>query len=122
MSGVAGGSPAAARAGGDRGSVITTIAALTARSLLGRRRSLLLVLLALLPVAIAFLVQLSGRAGIGGEEVATAIMDRLLVTTLLPIVGAGVRDGRPRRRARGRDRGLPPGQADRPLADRGRPS
>jgi ABC-2 type transport system permease protein len=70
-----------------RGSVIVTIAALTARSLLGRRRSLLLVLLALLPVAIAILVQLSGRAGIGGEEVSTAIMDRLIVTTLLPIVG-----------------------------------
>ncbi len=55
------------------------------RSLLGRRRSLLLALLALLPVAIAILVRLSGRAGIG-EEVSTAIMDRLIVTTLLPIV------------------------------------
>jgi ABC-2 type transport system permease protein len=87
MSGMVDGSPAAARAGEGHGSVIVTIAALTARSLLGRRRSLLLVLLALLPVAIAFLVQLSGRAGIGGEGVATAIMDRLLVTTLLPIVG-----------------------------------
>jgi ABC-2 type transport system permease protein len=68
-----------------RGSVIVTIAALTARSLLGRRRSLLLVLLALLPVAIAILVRLSGRAGTD-EEIATAIMDRLIVTTLLPIV------------------------------------
>lgn len=87
MSGVAGGSPATARADGARGSVIVTIAALTVRSLLGRRRSLLLVLLALLPVAIALLVQVSGRAGIGSEEVSTAIMDRLLVTTLLPIVG-----------------------------------
>ena len=67
------------------GSVIVTIAAVTARSLLGRRRSLLLVLLALLPVAIAMLVRLSGRAGTD-EEVATAIMDRLIVTTLLPIV------------------------------------
>ncbi len=70
-----------------RGSVIVTIAALTVRSLLGRRRSLLLLLLALLPVAIALLVQLSGRAGNGDETVATAIMDRLIVTTLLPIVG-----------------------------------
>ncbi len=69
------------------GSVIVTIAALTARSLLGRRRSLLLVLLALLPVAAAILVRLSGREGAASEEVATAIMDRLLVTTLLPIVG-----------------------------------
>ena len=68
------------------GSVIVTIAALTARSLLGRRRSLLLALLALLPVVIAILVRLSGRAG-SEEEVATAIMDRLIVTTLLPIVG-----------------------------------
>jgi ABC-2 type transport system permease protein len=70
-----------------RGSVIVTIAALTARSLLGRRRSLLLVLLALLPVAIALLVRASGRASVGDEEVATAIMDRLIVTTLVPIVG-----------------------------------
>jgi ABC-2 type transport system permease protein len=68
-------------------SVILTIAALTARSLLGRRRSLLLALLALLPVGIAILVRLSGRAGIDDGQVATAIMDRLIVTTLLPIVG-----------------------------------
>ena len=67
------------------GSVIITISALTARGLLGRRRSLLLVLLALLPVVIAILVRLSGRAGTD-EEIATAIMDRLIVTTLLPIV------------------------------------
>lgn len=67
------------------GSVIVTIAAVTARSLLGRRRSLLLALLALLPVAIAILVRLSGKAGTDGE-ISTAIMDRLIVTTLLPIV------------------------------------
>jgi ABC-2 type transport system permease protein len=67
------------------GSVIVTIAALTARSLLGRRRSLLLALLALLPIGIAVLVRLSGRAGTD-EEIVTAIMDRLIVTTLLPIV------------------------------------
>ena len=84
-----------------RPSVIVTIAALTARGLLGRRRSLLLALLALLPVAIALLVRLSGRAG-ESEDVTTAIMDRLLVTTLLPIValvfgtaalGAEIEDG-----------------------------
>jgi ABC-2 type transport system permease protein len=69
-----------------RSSVIVTIAALTARSLLGRRRSLLLVLLALLPVAAAILVRVAGRDA-ADDEVATAIMDRLLVTTLLPIVG-----------------------------------
>lgn len=67
-------------------SVIVTIASLTARSLLGRRRSLLLVLLALLPVAAAILVRVAGRDA-ADDEVATAIMDRLLVTTLLPIVG-----------------------------------
>ncbi len=77
------GAPAAASG---RRSVILTIAALTARGLLGRRRSLLLALLALLPVGIAFLVRLSGR-GTGDETVTTAIMDRLIVTTLLPIVG-----------------------------------
>ncbi len=70
-----------------RSSVVLTIAALTARSLLGRRRSLLLVLLALLPVAAAILVRVAGRDAAGDDEVATAIMDRLLVTTLLPIVG-----------------------------------
>ena len=43
-----------------RGSVIVTIAALTARSLLGRRRSLLLVLLACLPIAAAVLVRCTG--------------------------------------------------------------
>jgi len=80
-------SPAAGGPAPGRSSVIVTIAALTARSLLGRRRSLFLVLLALLPVAAAILVRLSGREGAGSQEVATAIMDRLLVTTLLPIVG-----------------------------------
>jgi ABC-2 type transport system permease protein len=71
----------------ERRSVIVTIAALTARGLLGRRRSLLLALLALLPVGIAVLVRLSGRDGIDDAAVATAIMDRLIVTTLLPIIG-----------------------------------
>lgn len=89
----------ATAAGGGR-SVILTIAALTWRGLLGRRRSLLLALLALLPVAIAILVRLS-RAGTS-EEVTTAIMDRLIVTTMLPIValvfgtaaiGAEIEDG-----------------------------
>jgi ABC-2 type transport system permease protein len=70
-----------------RGSVIAEIVAVTARNLLGRRRSLLLVLLALLPVAAALLVRLSGRTGDTGDVVARAITDRLIVTTLLPIVG-----------------------------------
>jgi len=83
----AGPGPAGSGPAASRGSVIATIAALTARSLLGRRRSMLLVLLAILPVAIAFLVRLSGRATAGDEEVTTAVMDRLVVTTLVPIVG-----------------------------------
>ena len=70
-----------------RGSVIVEIAVVTARNLLGRRRSLLLVLLALLPVAAAILVRLSGRVGEASDEVASAIMARLIVTTLLPIIG-----------------------------------
>ena len=70
-----------------RGSVIVEIVAVTARNLLGRRRSLLLVLLALLPVAAAILVRLSGRTADTGDVVARAITDRLIVTTLLPIVG-----------------------------------
>lgn len=78
--------PAQTARGEGHRSVILTIAALTARGLLGRRRSLLLGLLALLPVGIAVLVRLSGR-GLGDAEVATAIMDRLIATTLLPIVG-----------------------------------
>lgn len=86
MSGVAGGSTVDAAPAGGRRSVILTIAVLTARGLLGRRRSLLLALLALLPVGIAVLVRLSGR-GTGDETVTTAIMDRLIATTLLPIVG-----------------------------------
>ena len=80
------GAPAPATPAPRRSSVIVTIAALTARGLLGRRRSLLLVLLALLPVAAAILVRVAGRDA-ADDEVATAIMDRLLVTTLLPIVG-----------------------------------
>ncbi|MHB8890432.1 MAG: ABC transporter permease [Candidatus Limnocylindrales bacterium] len=70
-----------------RRSVVLTIAALTARGLLGRRRSVLIALLAALPIVAAILVRLSGRTGTGAEQVTTAIMDQLIVTTLLPIVG-----------------------------------
>jgi ABC-2 type transport system permease protein len=66
--------------------MIRTIAAVTVRSLLGRRRSLLLVLLALLPIAIALLIRASGRLHTGGHDVVDAVMDRLIVTTLLPLV------------------------------------
>ncbi len=66
--------------------MIATIAAVTVRSLLGRRRSLLLVLLALLPIVIAILVRVSGRVGPGLDEIATVLLDRLVITTLLPLV------------------------------------
>lgn len=66
--------------------MIRTIAGVTARGLVGRRRSLLLVLLALLPIGIAALVRASGRSALGDPEVVNAVMDRLIVTTLLPLV------------------------------------
>lgn len=66
--------------------MIATIAAVTIRSLLGRRRSLLLVLLALLPIVIAILVRVSGRVGPGLDEIAAVLLDRLVITTLLPLV------------------------------------
>jgi ABC-2 type transport system permease protein len=66
--------------------MIRTIAAVTIRSLLSRRRSLLLVLLALLPVAIALLVRLSGRVGPGLDALTDIVVDRLIVTTLVPLV------------------------------------
>jgi ABC-2 type transport system permease protein len=66
--------------------MIRTIAAVTIRSLLSRRRSLLLVLLALLPIAIALLVRLSGRVGPGLDTMTDIVVDRLIVTTLVPLV------------------------------------
>jgi ABC-2 type transport system permease protein len=59
---------------------IITIAQATLRSLLGRRRTLLLVLLAALPVVVAVLARIgSGRT----NEV--AIIDALVVRTVLPL-------------------------------------
>ncbi len=66
--------------------MIATIAALTVRSLLGRRRSLLIGLLALLPIVVAILVRVSGRVGPGLDEIGAIVLDRLVVTTLLPLV------------------------------------
>jgi ABC-2 type transport system permease protein len=66
--------------------MIATIAAVTVRSLLGRRRSLLIGLLALLPIVVAILVRVSGRVGPGLEEIGAIVLDRLVVTTLLPLV------------------------------------
>jgi ABC-2 type transport system permease protein len=66
--------------------MIATITGVTVRGLLGRRRSLLLVLLALLPIGIALLIRVSGRVSLNDDEVVNAVMDRLIVTTLLPLV------------------------------------
>lgn len=66
--------------------MIATIAAVTVRSLLGRRRSLLIGLLALLPIVVALLVRVSGRVGPGLDEIGAIVLDRLVVTTLLPLV------------------------------------
>ena len=53
----------------------------TLRGLLGRRRTLLLVLLAGLPVLIALLIRLSG-----GRPDADRVLDTLVVRTVLPLV------------------------------------
>ena len=66
--------------------MIATIAAVTIRSLLGRRRSFLIGLLALLPIVVALLVRVSGRVGPGLDEIGAIVLDRLVVTTLLPLV------------------------------------
>lgn len=66
--------------------MIRTIAAVTVRGLVGRRRSLLLALVALLPIGIAALVRASGRSALGDPDVVDAVMDLLIVTTLLPLV------------------------------------
>ncbi len=65
--------------------MIRVIAALTVRSLTGRRRSLLVALLGALPILIALLVRLSGRVS-NLDTVTEAIMDRLVISTLVPLV------------------------------------
>ena len=66
------------------GAAMTTMAPLvevTLRGLLGRRRTILLVLLAGLPILIALLVRLSG-----GRPDADRILDTLVVRTVMPLV------------------------------------
>ncbi|HET9613636.1 MAG TPA: ABC transporter permease subunit [Candidatus Limnocylindrales bacterium] len=60
------------------------VAGVTARALLGRRRSLLMLLLAGAPVLLALLVRLGGRGSTGSALVPT--LEGLLVTTILPLV------------------------------------
>lgn len=61
--------------------VMAVLAEVTLRGLLGRRRTLLLVLLVGLPVLIALLVRLAG-----GRPDADAVLDALVVRTVLPLV------------------------------------
>jgi ABC-2 type transport system permease protein len=63
---------------------MTAIAVVTARALAGRRRSLLMLLLAGAPVLLAILVRLGGR-GASGSALVPAL-EGMLVTTVLPLV------------------------------------
>ncbi len=65
--------------------MIRVIAALTVRALAGRRRSLLVALLAALPILIALLVRVSGRVS-NLEPVTDTLMDGLAISTLVPLV------------------------------------
>lgn len=62
-------------------SVIGPIIGLTLRGLLSRRRTILLILLAAIPVLIALLVRLSG-----GRPDADRVLDTLVVRTVMPLV------------------------------------
>lgn len=62
-------------------SVIAPLIDVTLRGLLGRRRTLLLILLAGLPVFIALLIRVSG-----GRPDADRVLDTLVVRTVMPLV------------------------------------
>jgi ABC-2 type transport system permease protein len=62
-------------------SVMVPLIDVTLRGLLGRRRTLLLVLLAGLPVLIALLIRISG-----GQPNADRVLDTLVVRTVMPLV------------------------------------
>lgn len=57
------------------------IVSVTLRGLLGRRRALLMVLLALLPVIVGLLIRLGG-----GRSDAPEILDTLVIRTVLPLI------------------------------------
>ncbi|MFL5718697.1 MAG: ABC transporter permease subunit, partial [Chloroflexota bacterium] len=62
-------------------SVMAPLVEVTLRGMLGRRRTVLLALLAGLPVLIAVLVRLSG-----GRPDADRVLDNLVVRTVMPLV------------------------------------
>ena len=62
-----------------------TIISLTARQLLGRRRTVLLVLVALVPVLIAVTYRLGNDTTTPAEFTAKVLLDGLIVTVLLPL-------------------------------------
>jgi ABC-2 type transport system permease protein len=62
--------------------IFIEIARLTLRALLGRRRTVLMVLLAAIPILVALLV----RANQGGVDEVGPILDGLVVRIILPLV------------------------------------
>ena len=82
--------------------MIRIIAGLTLRQLLGRGRTILIGLLALLPVALALVYRLGSQDTDQQDWVANTLLDGLVVTTLLPLtalvfgtaaLGAEIEDG-----------------------------
>ena len=63
--------------------VMAAIAEVTARALLGRRRTLLMALIAAAPVGLALLLDLNGR---DASRRLVPIMEGLLLTTILPLI------------------------------------
>ena len=66
-------------------STFVAIAEVTARGLLSRRRFLLMVLLAAVPVLVAVLVRVGGRA-VDSADAAGRVMDLLVVRAVLPLL------------------------------------
>jgi ABC-2 type transport system permease protein len=64
---------------------IPAIVELTVRGLLSRRRSLIMLLLASLPVLLALLIRLAGR-GSNPVAIAATVLDDLVLRTVLPLV------------------------------------
>ena len=82
--------------------MIGIIVALTLRQLLGRGRTLLIGLLALLPILLAVVYRLGSEDTDQARWVAQVLLDGLIVTTLLPLaalvygtaaLGAEIEDG-----------------------------